>query len=652
MKKFEFKLQTNRDKYGRYLFQNLDSKTILEIANNMFEFLKSVHPELDNKEEQLNNLNKIESTQICIEIRALKRCYRPTDKIYEDVKGTIYSPAYKNIRLFSYDNKEKEKLIKFISALNKSGICCCLYYSVFCFNNKELAISQAGTKAAFYNNRIAKNNAIGSSILIADFDSISESEFNKQLNRFKDIGIPPSMCVFSGHGYQTIWCLNIFSTDRDLLKKFTNTLYQKAFPIDIVIKDEARIMRMPFWSNAKDLSKRDLVEANNHQIISTYVTYSDNQIYSLDYIYESLNNLPNINSLKESRKKEKSVPKNNQAHEKLITMFGEVEQDKKEKDVYMNINSIYLMLEVNSIEKIIRNMLTGFRKGYADNVIFFLSIYFREHGYDARRIIDILNILKTLDTYNYAWNDADIEGKVNRFYFEYKQATSYSIYKKCGLEIFGQYKKNEDNEIITIYNYVLDNASYYKSTGVYIFLQILYLYSYTGQRQFLLEDISKISNIDKSTVIRNITPMIRRNDTDYADLYLLDKVKHKKDKGYSLCLSIIESQLQMQGFVKITFEQINNLLLLTKEKKITTTELVVILLLKRFCTKDNMCCVSQKKLSQMLGFKTQGYLSRSLKKLEDMNLIQRTKVQINSVQFKHNYRLIVFEPINKSIVPF
>ena len=105
-------------------------------------------------------------------------------------------------------------------------------------------------------NKIAVNNAIGTQILIADFDNITEDEFILEKIKLAKIGIE-TLDVFTGHGFQSIILLDNPTEDKELLRKFTNLMLSKGFKVDYKIKDCARIMRLIEVWNCKEFTKSE-----------------------------------------------------------------------------------------------------------------------------------------------------------------------------------------------------------------------------------------------------------------------------------------------------------------------------------------------------------------------------------------------------------
>ena len=213
----------------------LTDEEVREQAENIFNFLKLTHQFMENKGEAFYNpcksiAEQVNASSMAIELRALRR-------------DRADRPYYRNFKLYRFADSELERLYKFLLELNNKKIPYCLYYSVYCFDSCRLAVNQQGKKSEMWNNKIAVNNAIGTQILIADFDNITEDEFILEKIKLAKIGIE-TLDVFTGHGFQSIILLDNPTEDKELLRKFTNLMLSKGFKVDYKIKDCARIMRL------------------------------------------------------------------------------------------------------------------------------------------------------------------------------------------------------------------------------------------------------------------------------------------------------------------------------------------------------------------------------------------------------------------------
>lgn len=388
----------------------LTTEQLAEQTENIFRFLQLVHPELIRTKEGLKLPHGVGQRDLAIELRPLKR--------------GVKIPSTFNHRLYNFGEKQKEAFKKFLERINKEDYDFCCYYSVYSFNSTIMAVSQSGNVSKKWNNKVCLKNAVGTSILIADWDNITEEEFKKYKQIFLNLGIE-TIDIFSGHGYQQIVLLDNYITDLELLKKYTNLLYKKGFPVDLKIKDPARIMRLPYTYNCK----------NPDNIIKTYISTYTEKRYKLEDIFNRLDTLPNVKleldvaeEIKAAKKTKKTTINNNKEVDTSILINNTVKTKfVKEPLTDIELQELYPMLNIPETENAIKLMLSGFQNGYANSVLMFLTLYYKEQGYTKGLIISIINILKELDTYKYAWPDLNVKSEVDRFYFA-KDYTSKAVF--------------------------------------------------------------------------------------------------------------------------------------------------------------------------------------------------------------------------------
>lgn len=585
-------------------------------CDSIWNFLKETH-------KLLNLKNKVEisaeyADSLALEIRALRR-----DKSI---------PVYCNFRLFKFTNSEKERLLKFLKILNKKTIPYCLYYSVFVFNNNELAISQNNNKAEEWNNRIALNNSVATQILVADFDDITEEDFLKQKQKLLSVGIE-TFDIFSGHGYQSIILLNKFTKDTDILRKFTNLMISKGFKVDKKIKDSARIMRLPFSTNSKELSKRNI---ENPFLIDTFIYNRSSERYDVKEVFDKLNKLETVVFIEEDYKEKFNGRKNNEDMNALknkyklkdvktsCTLIKDRLSDEDLENIYMNLN-------IKELEESIKLMLSGFQNGYANNILMFIVLYLKEKGYSKSLIVEVIDILKNLDTFNYKWEELNTKYEVDRFYYN-KEYTSKSVFFS-ELKDFGYIEYNfEDKSVITINNYLFSRLSDISSSAFYIYIKLIEKKNYDNKSVFTINEIAEISELSRRSVIKHIDDLVK--------VKIIDKKRAKKKKGeeYKFFISKFEHDKEL-GFTKFNISTIKLLLTYVKMKEINNTQLIICMYIKHICyNKKSNCNISQQSLANEVGI-TQSAVSKSFLKIERLQLIKREKEDINDFQFKYNYTI-------------
>ncbi len=282
-------------------------------------------------------------------------------------------------------------------------------------------------------------------------------------------------------------------------------------------------------------------------------------------------------------------------------------------------------------------MLLGYQKGQANNVTMYLVAYFKELGYSITTIIDVINILKELDSFSYRWSELETELTVKRFYYEYCDGPSYSIYKANNLEVFGLMKpSNAYDNSLKIYNFIPEALEYYGTTGFFAYITLLFWSDMTYRRNFSIDELSVLTGKSARTLYRVLKPFVRTSNVQNYEYYLIDKSANSN----VLYNSMIHSPLEKEGFFTISYKSMDILIDLVKDNQINTTTFALAVLLKKYSFGTDLTNISQNSLAKILGFKTQGTLSRELHKLEQLNLISISTKSINKFQTKNTYTIL------------
>lgn len=610
------------------------------IINNMLVFLEDIFQELHYKNKlALKNLDTTNSNiekpsdKICLEIRPLMRRYPlPSARIPKYDEIYIKQPSFKaeNFRLFSFSEQQKKAFSTYIKRLFKKKVYFCLYYSVYTFDHSIITAKRNGEPYPVYKNMISGQNAFETQRLVCDFDDITEQEFLDVYKNLTDIGLEPSITIFSGHGFQCIYKLNKPCGDLHLLSKFTNYLLYMKFPVDNHIKDAPRIMRMPFCWNNKEYGKKELVWNQGAHSIYTYIYNQSGIIYNLDDITRQITISNQKNILPVVKESSCKIPE-------LIPY----ELSAEPKDIKINteaksfLEKHYPMLFLDAMDDTVLKMLLGFQKKEANNMLMFIISYLREHGYSLEIIINVIDVLKGLNTFSYSWDDLETEACVKRIYYNYCDSPSYFLYDKNGLSIFGDFKLDSNENCLNIYNFILESFDYYKITGIYIYITMLYWNNITLQSRFTAKELANLTGLSTRSIYRDLEPLVRKSNVLYQALYLVDKSATK----HCYYKSAIRSPLESRGFFTMKYDSIDKLIELVKAKTICPTAFVIALILKKYSFGTQSVFLSQNEIAKMLNFRTQGTISREIQQLAALDLLEISTKQISSIQVKNEYFL-------------
>lgn len=597
------------------MFIKKTEEELMEQTNKIWNFLQFIHPELI-RDRNYFEINGVSKNDLAIELRTLKR-----------IKGE--KPFYRNHRVYNYGDSQKEKLYKFLKSLNNKEIPFCMYYSVFNFDSKTMGISKSGNEKQAWNNCICLNNAVSTHILIMDFDDITEEKFIEQKMKLCKIGLDTTD-IFSGHGYQSIIKLDKLCSDKEILTKFTNTLIKKGFKVDKKIKDCARIMRPPSTENSKDVLE-------GYNAIPTDIYYLSDKIYTVEEVFNKLSTLSNVIEIED--KESKKLHKNKESKDVSKDRSNEIKELKTANNNEINKNrltdieliKLYPMLNIKEIPDAIKLMLSGFQRGYANNVLMFLVTYFREQGLAKSIIIEIIDILKDLDNYKYEWSDLDVVFEVNRFYYA-KDYNSKAVFF-TELKGFGVVEYQFiDKSTVVINNYVFTKLANMSSSAFYIYVKLLEKQNYDNTRAFTLNEMSEIVGISRRSIIKHIDDLVK--------VKLLDKKRAIKKKGeeYTFFLSRFEQHKEL-GYTKFNITTLKLLLKMVKYKELTVTQLSICMYIKHICYNGKQnCTIAQETLGLALGISQSG-ISKAFKQIEKTELIRRDKEELNDFQFKYNYTI-------------
>lgn len=443
----------------------------------IFKFIGDTHRQINN------NYNEV------VEIKALRRD-----------KGN--ATAYRSFIYYNENEAELTNLTRQVEELNKEGVPFCMYYSVFTFDSSNVK-------------KINLTNSVSTTILVSDYDHINEADFNKVLDKLKNIGLEPNYTIFSGHGYQTIYILKEPCYDKTILNKFTRLLLKKGFPVDENIKDSARVMRLPYTWNSKNI---------DNPIATDIYSYKEGS-YDLEQIFTTLENqLETIPGYREER----TIPVIDSRKAEDLTYYDTALL----KRVYK-----YEPIDIDLLPAPIKAMLMGFRPGKTDNMIKCLVLYFRDYvGLTMEQTLHILNTLAGFNLYHYDGDVIDdIERKTKALYNK-----DYKLNFKDVME-FGKIKNIvKDRSFIEINNYLFDKEV--SNIAYVIYLRLLLKKHYDHVISFTMEEIAELCNKSARRIKPRIDELIKAKLIDKARSdkknggqyrYTISKFNIDKTKGYT-----------------------------------------------------------------------------------------------------------------------
>lgn len=638
-KENEIDIELQQKGKQNWLNSNYSKEELEENIKKQWAFLQKVHA-LKTGAIKFNRAELPCSVgDLAIEIRTLKR-----------LNGEC--PAYANHRIYSFTEKQFLAFRKKMMYLYERDIPFCTYWSVYNFNSKELAIAKTtGNKAKEWNNRIATNNAVGTSALVMDFDHITESDFLEQKSCLTNLGIE-TIDIFSGHGYQCYILLNEFSVDKTLLYRFTNLLLSKGFPVDIKIKDFTRIMRLTNSLNSKECYK-------GGNPVKTFVLNDTDNRYSIEDVFNKLDTLPTVMQVSYAINKMKDC-ENDLLDDDFVIYdpeedveyknFNPIKKKNKIENIVKPINTltkinknllndielqqIYPMLKIEELPVPVKLMLSGFQSGYANSALMFLVLYFRDkEGFTLGHIQNIIEKLSFLDTYNYAWHDLNVNAEVKRFFYarEYKYTGIYMN----DLQEFGYMEFPEltitDKSILVVNNYVFKKLPEISSKAFIVYLKLIMNQHKTGNSMFHLDNLKDITGISKRTVQHHLQDLVK--------VGLLDKKRMNRRKGEEYIYFISKFATQNLGFTKFNISTLNFLFSLIEGKKISDTEFSICLYLRHMCyTTENVCYPSQETIGQAIGITRTG-VTKCFKRIVESNLISLERIKIDNLRYRYNIEL-------------
>ncbi len=417
-------------------FPRLNKEEIRSDFEEIWQFLSTVHYDIDPIWNEKYRL-KGQGIDLAVEIRPLR-----------SDKGLV-NRYYKTHYIFRFDDKEKERFWKYYYQLCKVKkrrvtneeyvIPHCIYHSVYAI---DLNIPPINSRGDVAKTKLAKNTAHCTTIMALDLDNITHERYLEIKKKFTDLALY-STDLFTGHGYQMSFVLDFPCTDLTLLNQFYHlvTDVMNITEADDKVVDCARVLRCGGY-NSKGTLKGD--KYYGQEVIKTQVVATTNERYNVSEFFKKCGGeyVPNKRPLDMSRFESKWHHRFHSSkvseyqfwdeHEGYLSRevrqeFKRLEKEKKgaktSEITSLELHKLYPRLNVDTLPEGVKNMMYGFREGYADNALFFLTLKLRLMGYSEEIVVECMKTLAGLDTFDYQWDEEFVENKTrNVFNSRWKNA--------------------------------------------------------------------------------------------------------------------------------------------------------------------------------------------------------------------------------------
>ncbi len=421
--------------------------------------------------------------------------------------------------------------------------------------------------------------------------------------------------------------LNQYCYDKDILKKFTNLVAKKGFPVDEAIIDSARIMRLPYTYNCKCLDKNSKYYGKEEPILTTIVNKTKTR-YFIEDIFNKLSSLESIepqakieNIVQEPEveiTKDVAVPhqkevkvknnsKNNSKEDKILEL---IEPEPLTNNPIGKLQKLYPMLKINELEVVIQKILSGTKEGMRNNALLFMLPYFKNYKkYSLEIIEDIFTIWGGLCKPKI--EPKEIVKEVRQLYKYDNMTALYGKYTQALKNEYGIFRldnkasRDVQNKIY-ISNDIIKNLDKIHSTTLKLFIRLLLENSNTKEKIFTIKELIKITGLSQSIVYKRIKYLIKYK--------YIKKIINNKKKGesyqYKLDTNQINYNKMKYGYVDISKELVKKML-----EDLTGGELIThiyITMIQR--TSREVCKLTQHQIAQKIqkAFTTISNITSSL----------------------------------------
>lgn len=572
----------------------LDAVLFETRQQNILDFLKLVHPFLAEDTYHKG----------CVSIQALSR-----DK----------SAYCRPCTLWRADDTGKAALQTFLEAIN--GKAFCVYWSVFCFDYhfKANGTGKRTYKSGYVNNQ----NAIYTTILPIDFDNISYDHYKEYLTLLEAVGIDATS-MFTGNGYQTLIHLNETVYDKTILSRFTMLLLEKGFAVDPSIAEASQIMRMPWTFNCKeyDPKKKEALAGRAPQGKPTSLLHTASNRYSVQDVFDRVEAIKPIGGkvISIAKKLESKAQQENKgaklpdsSEEQMLGDSNCTEAVERTPPNLAELGKVYDMIKLETLPTAVVNMLHFTDEPYRNKVLLFLVPFLKRMGMKQELIPEVMQ--KWGLRCDPRLEEDFVRSEVKRL-LEYDSGYCYKdeLKWRFGYINFDEYKWYNK---IPVKNKLFNHMGSLPDAAVMIYLKLILYEKKHGVKLFTLEDISRITEVSKTTLGRNIPSLVR--------LGFLDKKRACKKAGNSYSYHLNLYYENTKGYTLVKVELLERMVGI---EGLTNAEAKVCLYLHHMFGKNNYCWPSQSTLAENTG------LSRSaVSKITD-SLAKRGYIQKQTLK-KH-----------------
>lgn len=645
-----------------------------------WEFIQTIHAPNLNQTLQKEMKLKGNGIELAIEVRPLR-----SDKgLGKRFFGTHY--------IYRFDEKEKERFFKFYRSIAKTkkrrgvdeyyNTPFCLYFGVYAVDVNVPPVTKKGTAGVV---KLATNTAHSVTALPLDLDGVDEEKYLQYKKIFDDAGLK-TVVKFTGHGYQIYILLDEPCTNLSVVKQFFD-LCKNQLGIeeaDDKVIDAARVLRCGGY-NSKGVLEGDKY-CGISPVIRTETVETTTERYNIQDVFKRLGGeyKPNRRKFNEQRWNEGMLSKYtietypywdehdgylSKETQKALKEFEKKKQiadglkevaknnGKSSELAQLSLKALYPELDIDKMPDGVRAMLYGFREGHADNMLFFLTIKLKYMGYDVETVVKTMLTLATLDTYNWAWKDADgfIDGKVRGVYKSHYKNAKKEDYDKLEAE-FGSLEIDY-SELITVtkstkikiqrslftIKHVVDDYSETVSTSVVSKLTasafVLWLSMIVKdeaskikndrQRLFTIDDLVKLTG----KTVKNTRTAVE----SLVSAGLVDKKSgDSKKSGNKYCYFVNASIDWTKGYTLMEQSVIVALIEKAQAKKIRENAVMLYFYLRFRLGDETEIKITQEEIANVLGL-NRTWINKLMKNLEEEDLLV---IKTNGPRKPNNYILL------------